>query len=192
MRELTKDEIVRKWGPVVEASGIQADHVEKISLYLHHHAMLENENMFRAPSPSPRLADTAPSNNPFPALLPISIEVLKKIKDLSKVRFVAVPEWEENGEIKKVETIKMTASIPRQDAFDLTRRYGINVVIETEKLGVKLMSDHINKLIDEGKQISFYVVISSVQIISEGTGEPKIGFVSRFLAEDKPITMNDI
>jgi hypothetical protein len=78
MRELTKDEIVRKWGPIVEQAGFPTAHVEKICLYLHHHAMLENEiqTTLTGPAVSARFSDMTPSNNPFPALLPISIEVL--------------------------------------------------------------------------------------------------------------------
>jgi hypothetical protein len=128
----------------------------------------------------------------------MAISVLKNIKDLSKVRFVADTQWEEHGTFKQIDVKRFEARIDHTKAFDLMHKYGLDVVQEAEELGVKLISDDINKAIDEGKLISIYLVVSTVKVMGDmmlrytASSYGTLFFTSMYLVEDMPVTINDL
>jgi len=74
-------DIIKKWYDMLEKLNFSQEYIEKIAKYAERHAILESTNSMTS-------GGIALTEIKLPSTLPISLNVLSKIKDLSKVNFI--------------------------------------------------------------------------------------------------------
>lgn len=191
MRQLTKEEIVTKWGPVIDTLNpkSRADR-EKLCLYAHQHALIESENDSDGTPVSPLF-------EPFGKnLLPIALRIMSKVNDLSKVSLTPLPAFllEKNGKTwqENVKTFTMNVRIDKNDLRDMQLMHGIDLIQETEHILTDEAANQLNDIIEKGSKIHMLLAAASIVVITEGPNDPKISLRSRFFIEREGFTIEDL
>jgi len=188
MNELTNEELIKKWSVILDPMDFPKEHLLKVATYAEHHAKIEAGYESRGFDLSQAKMEGFGGK-----LLPISLRILEKIKDLSKLHVARFPTVYFN-EFKQenVETYTMSIGMNQEDIMNLRHYHGIDVVAEAESMLTEEVSNQLNYMIEEGNEIYVYLVASAVSLISEGSSVPKISIRSRFHKEPKTVSMEDL
>jgi hypothetical protein len=196
IKKMNNEDIVKKWGPVLESSGFLREEIEKVAVYCHYHSLVESESISVPGLPEFK----APAY--FPSTLMISISVMKKIKDLSKVKLTPHPNYaeeiivkEEGGvrverEFRSVNAYGFTVSIPRSD---LKNTGDVDTIQKYENEIINGIAEEINKVIDAGHTITLFLAVSDIRLITQPMADTfdgaRILAASRYFIND--LTLED-
>jgi hypothetical protein len=181
MKELTQAEITTKWGPMLEQLGIRRMYIDKVSQYAHHHATLDTLALPIKGDPlrinSVQEIDLGKVET---STLPIAINILKNISDLSKVRFIK----KDDPDYFKIVAHEFILPVTQDDIFKL--KYNSSPIIYLEDSLVKKAADDFNAMISSDWYITFYLVVQSIGVISLGIQPPQIFLKSEYFFEKEP------
>ena len=155
--------IIAKWKPILQSVEFPEKYIDKVCGYCEWHAMKEIE-----------LAEyDMGGGKPLKTTLPLSISVLKQIKDLSKISFTPQPAFLEMVVEQSLEGLS-AKNIPRlvktfkvnidwHDFYDLAIQIGEdNARDEFENKMVEVLAEELNTLIDKGHQLTIFQVVSQI------------------------------
>jgi len=198
MKKLNEEQIVKKWGPMLEQYGIPVENLNTMCTYAEFHALIESEVPFGMQNMD--LYD----RNQMKNLLPVSIKILTKVKDLSKIHPVPVPffQFMKKDQIcsESVKTHSLSFNIDREDIVKMISGVepGLEMMSALEDTISNKVSEHFNKLIDEGNEIHLFLALSSIRMITSGsitlgtTDQPMVQLLSRYHAEPTSVTVDDL
>jgi len=198
MKELNEEQIVKKWGPIIDTLNFKAENRAKACKYAELHALFEAEaatTLYKYPEMRTSTID----NPPFTEnLLPISLKVLEGIRDLSKIHFISQPVFmitrDGNPQPESVGAHQISIGINHEDYMDISRKHGIDVLNTLESAIIHEMSARINQLIEEGNKIYIFLVIAGMRMISEGKEgmNPQVSIYGRWHIESPTISIEDL
>lgn len=182
MKELTQSEITQKWGPMLEQLGIRPMYIDKVSQYAHHHATLDTLALPIKGDPS-RITSVQEidMDKIKVSTLPVTINILKNICDLSKVRFIK----RDDPDYFKIQTHEFILPVTQDDMFRM-KYNSLSVIIYLEDSLVKKATDEFNTMISNNWYITFYLVIQSIEVTSLGIQFPQISLKSMYFVEKEP------
>jgi hypothetical protein len=188
------ENIVKKWRPVIESLNFKESDIQKVCEYAELHALEESTDYMSLPKVD--TVDTTFKLSADETLLPLSLRVLSKINDLSKVHFVDGPAFviERNGKVESetVKTYSIQSTVTQDQIMQLKHLHGIDVIDMVENELILLLVDKLNSEIEMGNDLYVYLVAQSIRIITVGTEPPRIMMSTRFHAEEPVVTMNDL
>jgi len=182
--------LIEKWKPILEMMDISEKYYEKISTYADHIAKLE-AHLFTTTSSDEGLYPLSEKDmkktrsNPFKSLLPISLKILSKIKNLDSVHIMTEPSGVKDGKMIDALNYSFSISISQKDMIDLKEVFGLDIVDKIENMIIEHVSQKLNELISGGKLLYVYNLGVSLNMIVEKTFAPKLTLVSRFVTLDK-------
>jgi len=191
-----KDNAVMKWESIVKMMDFKKSDIPKVCEYADLHTLLESTNHTVFPGTTEFIPKYLEDS-----MLPISLKVLSKVKDLSKVHFEYLPVFRlmRDGEIcsETMKTHSISSDVTRDQIVELKRQTGIDLIAMVESELIEKLAGIYNKLIEDGNELYVFVVAQSIAIVAEGTQAPQIRLLSRFHIEgpgvwEKSITINDL
>jgi len=183
------ENIVKKWKPVVQSLEFDDKYIPKICEYAEMHTITEaNSDYFQS------IESVIPTLEV--SLLSISLDILKRVKDLSKIHFIkgVFFNLQRNNEIhsETVKTHSFSISINREDMMHLRNQTEVNIIKHAEDKLIDGVAEMYNKLIEEGNDLYIYLVGQSLRIISESTMDStQIMILSRFHSEKHDIILEE-
>lgn len=190
--------IVRKWRPVIETLKFKEFDIKKVCEYAELHSLEESIESLTVPMTTIEFLPGMNKN-----LLPLSLMILKKVNDLSKIHFVSSPAFliNRNGkhEPESVKTYAFETNISYDQIMSLVQIIGgINTESKIESDLITEISGKINELINDENEIYVYLVAQSISSISAAGKPPKIMLRSRYhvepckIQQSSGITINDL
>lgn len=190
------EKIVKKWKPVIEIFDFNNEDIVKVCEYAEAHSMIESaEHLSFMNNGYPTLGDKLnkfriKSEN---TLLPLSLKILQKISDLSKIHLTFQPVFiiERDGESQAVtvKTYNIEAGITPSEIME-NALAGIDNIEMAENLMAEELANKMNTEISKGYELYVYLVAQSIRIITIGTEPPKIMMCTRYHIE-KPSNSGD-
>lgn len=190
------DNAVMRWEPIIKMLDFKRGDIPKVCWYVHLHALTESTPHTVFPGTTEFIPKNVGEN-----MLPISLKVLSKVNDLSKVHFEGIPVFTLiRGEKVCGETMKthsISSEVTHGQIMELTQQTGIDVTSMVENELIEKLADTYNKLIEQGNELYIMSVAQSIALVTEGTQPPRIRLLSRFHIEgpgvkEKYITIDDL
>jgi len=180
------NEIEKKWGSTIKKFSFEEKDIQRICEYAERHRLAEFEVTESLKKEGARFTDLKRS------LLPISLRILEKVKDLSKVHFVPAPNftYEKDGKesMKTDSNFQFKTAITSDNIPELRKLdWTIDVIGLVENNIVEKMSAEYNEMIEKGDSIYVYLVVASTTLISTAIGAPEMVVRSRFYADPNPV-----
>ena len=197
----SNEQIISKWGAMIKhITGLKTDDdIEKVSVFAHNFAMEESIRPIHSDNTmigvQPIRVQLNRVDEYTPSLLPINLNVIAKIKDLSKVEFmngpiimVSSPSVETNEHGDKV--LKLNQRQIKADDYSyqliidhkISGEHGFYWLNEIEKYIVEEVANKINQSIEAGNTLYIYQPVSTIQIVNRfatPTDDQEIRFQSR-------------
>ena len=157
---------IETWNPILDMISIPKEYYKEISFFAE-----RVKDAFRSYSilvgngvgSSYIGPDTTP--NEFEEnIVPISLQIIKKIDDLSKVKFLEAPFYFNEGEQIGLQEIKHTISVEIDEIIQIPNF----IIDQTTSEIIAEISNDINKRIFEGFNILMYLPIESIYYKTEG------------------------
>jgi hypothetical protein len=162
---------LEKWVPIFESLGINKEYFERISYHIERIAEKEYKI-------SISVSETIES------LISLELKVISKINDLSKIIFVENSSVDINTDPNSSQKIisindnRFKINISYEEImFEINKSYRKELF---ENIIISEISNHINKLIDEGNNIYVLNFVSSIVTITEKTMSPHVFVISKF------------
>jgi hypothetical protein len=222
MNNLSNEQIYNKWTPLIEQVTKIKDkeHLKKVSAFAHNFAMEEaarpicdgpSSGMGMAqPITAQRMRIEINKRDEYtPSLLPINLQVIAKIKDLSKVVFMNAPRIEESN--PKVEENELGEKVLRLNSKTITadnhsykliidhsisEGHGFHWLNEVENHIIEEVANKINQSIENGNTLYIYQPVSVIQTVRSAIpydNNQEIRFQSRMKEMNKNgVSMDDI
>ena len=114
--------------------------------------------------------------------LPVAINVLKQIKDLSKIRFIKKDDYD----FSKIQIHSVSFPVTQDDIFKMRYNDSMQVVSSIEDAVVQKAAADFNAMIDADWYITFGRVVSSIFIMAEGVSTPQVFLGSECFFEREP------
>ena len=163
-------DLIKKWEPILTMAKINERDFLKVAKYAQF-LILEESPRYSILSGVGVGESARGTINPEKekSLLLLSLHIISKIKDLSKVTFLEAPAKKINGKIIETPTSEYSYKLT-PGMLELPRD---TLVDELNGLIAKNMSDSFNEKIDEGYHLYFYLVCE-IKILTEGASSPKL------------------
>lgn len=169
--------ILKKWGPILEDCGISTDYIENVSEYVEEFARAESEGMYSTLGGcgmgSVGIGNVSIPSTPYESVLPLNVNIISEIKDLSKVTFMKAPIQEIDGNVIHVGDMTFNVDLD-SDEYELHKFYE-----KYEPQIIEKISTVINDLIDKGNHIYMYKACQSIKVISEENVVLSVGDIKR-------------
>ena len=199
-----KEQILKKWIPIIEMFEFPKKHYVKIAEYCEYHFLIENEDHLSMFPPEYRTETfDKPYEDLFESTLGQSLKVLSKI-DLNKVEFTPSPAGvitnptikqtlegpvlDANPETFTVGTYQLSIDVKPSDIVELGV-LGIDLLDEVNHKAIEIMVEEINNLIEKNEKVIFYQVISK---IAKTKAHDQVVVLSRYYIPKHELTIDDL
>jgi len=184
------EKIVHKWEPIMKSLKVKGDRARKMSEYAESHTLIAAMEPLSFPVTDMKIPAAADN-----ALLPLSLEILKRVNDFSKVHFIAQPVFliNRNGkeEPETADSFVFQSEITQDEIMQVTGT-GTDTVAMVENELIEKAAKKFNELIDEGHELYIFLVAQSIKLITTGTEEPRIMMQCRVHVEELSVTVDDL
>lgn len=198
MSNLNKDQVIKKWSPIMDALKIKdSKKRDFLSEYAEHHQEIEspgitmwNPNLTihkKIPKithpdidpfgeenwdeePSEKFDNSIRGSGPENNMLPMSLKILSKLNLEGK-----------NLSIEEdLPTVAISSSISKNQMDDLLFARGVDVVSMIESTLIEELAFNINRQLETHDNLKVNLMAQSVKVISENTFAPRITLTSKF------------
>jgi len=172
--KLNADQLIHKWKSILITKNIPEKYHLNVAFYVEILSIMETVNTLSS------------INNRYTTLVPLNIEIISKIIDLSKVYFMDKPAQEILGKYIQVSEVMFKCDLTLNDLqyLELTDDI-VKYNVFSDRI-VEKITNRINKEIEEGKNIYIYNLCQTLNILKDNSNSdlpiPILTIVSRFAA----------
>jgi len=181
-----------KWHKIVKTAGFTGDNINKVSEFCQFYN-LNIECLKFYSSIGESLTNIKNEIGEIdPNMLIYNLQIISKINDLNKVKFVSTPAFSENSIVMTIQSYQTKCTVPISDMLEITSQIGTKQTkMKYYYILFNEIADLINDKINEGNFIYMYQPITFISIHIDQTNLSQNLYArSRFTTYKKPLTLN--